>query len=117
MQLRKPQDFIFFIQRIKTGIQCVPSLIFKRPAGSTGQIILEGEVYDEADISCNIGEVLYTVPGEPETYDYEVTCGIGEVVIGSEAYSGLNDKLEIDNGSGTGIRADCGLGRIEIIFE
>lgn len=82
-----------------------------------GQIILEGEVYDEADISCNIGEVLYTVPGEPETYDYEVTCGIGEVVIGSEAYSGLNDKLEIDNGSGTGIRVDCGLGRIEIIFE
>lgn len=82
-----------------------------------GQIILEGEVYREADISCAIGEVLYTAPGEPETYDYEVSCGIGEVVIGPEAYSGLSDKVSVDNSSGVEISADCGLGRIEIMFE
>lgn len=82
-----------------------------------GQITLEGEVIDSAEISCNIGEVLCTLPGTVDAYDYEVKCAVGELLIDGESYSGISNKMKIDNGSGCRIDAECDLGSVEIMFE
>ncbi|MCC2255132.1 DUF4097 domain-containing protein [Ruminococcus sp. CLA-AA-H200] len=82
-----------------------------------GQIVLDGETVSEAKLSCDLGEIRYTAAGQMETYDYEVSCSAGEIVIGSESYSGINNKIDIDNGSGSRIEADCKMGRIEISFQ
>ncbi len=82
-----------------------------------GNITLEGDVTDTAEISCNIGTVICTLPGEMEAYDYEVKCDAGEILIDGESYSGIHNKMKIDNGSGCRIEADCNMGSIEILFE
>ena len=82
-----------------------------------GQITLEGEVIDNAEISCNVGEVLCTLPGTMDAYNYEVKCAVGDLMIDGESYSGISNKMEIDNGSGCRIKAECDLGSVEIMFE
>ncbi len=82
-----------------------------------GQITLEGEVADRAKINCNVGEVLCTLSGTADAYDYEVKCSVGELLIDGESYSGIGNKMKIDNGSGRRIEAECNMGTVEIMFE
>ena len=82
-----------------------------------GQVTLQGEVVQNADLNCDVGEVLFTLPGEMETYNYELSCSAGELIVGDEAYSGLRNQMKIDNSSSCMIDAECRIGRMEIIFE
>ena len=82
-----------------------------------GQITLEGEITDSAEISCNVGNVICTLPGTVDAYNYEVKCAVGELLIDGESYSGISNKMEIDNGSSCRIEAECDLGSVEILFE
>ena len=82
-----------------------------------GQLIVEGSARQTTEISCDTGEVLVTAPGGETDYDYEVSCDIGEIVLGSENYSGLHNRVRVQNGTGRLLRADCAIGRIEITFE
>lgn len=84
---------------------------------SAGQITMSGEVMGDADIECSLGEVLFTTPGTQDMYNYELTCGMGELVVGNETYSGLSNALSLDNGSDRTITADCAMGRIEVLYE
>ena len=82
-----------------------------------GQVTLQGEVVQNADLNCDVGEVLFTLPGEMETYNYELSCSAGELIVGDEAYSGLRNQMKIDNSSSCLIEAECRIGRMEIMFE
>ena len=82
-----------------------------------GQLVIEGSARQMTEISCDTGEVIFTAPGGEEDYDYEVSCGIGEITLGTEDYSGINNRVRIENGTGRLIRAECGIGRIGITFD
>ena len=82
-----------------------------------GQITLQGEVLQNADLDCDIGEVLFTLPGDMEVYNYELACSAGELIVGDESYSGIRNRIRIDNGSSCQIKAECRIGRMEIMFE
>ena len=82
-----------------------------------GQIILKGEVIRSAELNCNIGEVLCTLPGTADAYDYELKCAVGKLMVDGKSYSGIENKKEIDNGSGCRIKAECDMGSVEIDFE
>lgn len=78
-----------------------------------------GCIRKEAEIDCGLGSILLALapPAVQSDYDYELSCGAGEVIVGNKSYGGLFREAEIDNGSSRQIRADCGLGSIEIRFE
>lgn len=82
-----------------------------------GQITLQGEVQQSASLNCDVGEVLCTLPGEMEAYDYKLSCSAGELVVDGETYSGFSNQMQIDNGSSCLIEAECKVGRAEIMFE
>ena len=82
-----------------------------------GQIIFSGEVLKEAGIECDLGEISYTASGTADSYDYELACSMGEIVLGGESYGGLTNEVSIDNESSRLISADCDMGKIEIMFE
>lgn len=82
-----------------------------------GQIDLSGSVWKEADIECGLGSIRCTLPGEQENYDYELSWGAGEVTVGNDVFSGIHREAEINNGSSRLIKADCGMGEINITFE
>lgn len=81
-----------------------------------GEADIRGICRKEAGIECGIGSVSYHIPGKMEEYDYELSCGIGEVRLGDETYSGLGTTQVIDNHSGKKISIDCGIGEVEMIF-
>ena len=85
-----------------------------------GSIELLGAVLTgDAEIDCKLGSIVLIMANQPveSDYDYELSCGAGEVIVGDKSYSGLFREAEIDNGSGRLIKADCGLGSIVIQFE
>mgnify|MGYP000001826752 CR=1 FL=1 len=81
-----------------------------------GQLIMSGNITGDAEIDCGVGEVIYTAQGSSSDYDYEVSSQIGEVMIGDESYSGISNKMKIDNNAGRTLKAECGIGSIEVIF-
>lgn len=81
-----------------------------------GQLLIDGTARYETKLECDAGKVILTAPGEKESYDYEIACGIGDVQIGQESYSGIDSSVSRDYGNDNMIQAECGIGRIEIRF-
>ncbi|MGN1332162.1 MAG: hypothetical protein ACI4V0_05300 [Lachnospiraceae bacterium] len=68
------------------------------------------------DISCGMGSVQLTLGGKETDYDYTLSCGMGNITIGSSSISGLGREQKIDNQSVQQIDAECGMGQINIDF-
>lgn len=82
-----------------------------------GSISAAGTVKEEAKIDCGIGSVDFTTSGTEADYNYEISCGIGEVSLGGASYSGLGSKKHIDNSSAKDIHVECGIGEVTVNFE
>lgn len=82
-----------------------------------GTIYAYGRAIQDADIDCGIGRIDLTLAGRKEDYSYSVKCGIGEVGLAGETYSGLGSERQIDNRTGREIEIDCGIGSVDIQFE
>ena len=58
-----------------------------------------------------------TVDGCKEDYNYDISCGIGEVVCGDSRYSGIGHDEHIDNHAAREMNLDCGIGQIIVQFK
>lgn len=83
----------------------------------TGAIMTAGSVGKEANIECGIGQITFTAQGSQSDYNYEITCGIGEVICGEDTYSGLGSKRERDNHASKEMDIDCGIGNVTVNFS
>ena len=95
---------------------------FGRNASDPGMLYIslpQGAYYNSfsADVGAGFLEMRGISAGEMEVYNYELSCSAGELIVGDEAYSGLRNKMKIDNGSSCLIEAECRIGRMEIVFE
>lgn len=81
-----------------------------------GEISAFGKASTGARIECGVGEVVYEAFGRQEDYNYDLTCGIGEIMCGTDEYTGLNNSRKIDNGAAKTINVECGIGNVEINF-
>lgn len=79
-----------------------------------GRADLKGTVTEKAEADCGVGNLNLTLLGKEDDYNYEVNCGIGEVRINAESYSGLSEEKDIDNGADRDIRLDCGVGQLTV---
>ncbi len=86
---------------------------FKCGAGS---VRASGMAGVEVDVDCGVGEIAYTAAGREEDYNYEISCGIGEVLCGGSSYSGLGKEKEINNNAGRNMEIKCGIGKVTIDF-
>lgn len=80
-----------------------------------GEVEFYGSVGQEAEIKCGMGRILLELDAKEEDYDYEISCGLGEVNINGRSFSSLSTDQEIHNNTGRMIDLDCGMG--EIIFR
>jgi hypothetical protein len=55
--------------------------------------------------------------GAENDYNYEISCGVGQVKIGSTSYSGLGNSQEVDNGASRKMEIDCGIGEVVLSFQ
>lgn len=85
-----------------------------------GSVTVNGKLSHEADISCGAGEVILNLENAEEEFNYDLSVGVGEIVIGERSYSGLAREKEIihhrDDRHGD-IDIDCAAGSVMISFN
>lgn len=86
-------------------------------ACGAGRIEACGNVERELDTNCGAGEILLLINGKKEDYNYEVECGIGDVVIDNESHSGIRNKDKYSHGALKEMSIECGVGTITVEFE
>ena len=82
----------------------------------TGEMEIFAADVEKADIDCGVGNVDMQVTGLESDYNYNVDCGIGQVLIGESSYSGLGSSKQIQNGADKHMDIDCGIGEISVKF-
>lgn len=82
-----------------------------------GEAIVRGNAVREANIECGVGSVAYTAVGYQQDYNYELSCGIGELIVGNDSFSGLGKERSIDNGGSKSMDIECGIGSVTVAFE
>lgn len=82
-----------------------------------GEVDLCGFVRQDADVECGMGSISLRLDAKEADYDYEISCGLGEVEINGRDYSSLSTDKVIDNLAGRKIRLECGMGEINFLSK
>ena len=66
---------------------------------------------------CGAGEIDMVVTGKEKDYNYELSCGMGEIDLENSEYSGLGIEKTISNeGAQKDMVLECGMGEIDVEF-
>ena len=77
---------------------------------------------DQLDIQklnadCSAGEIDMVVTGKEKDYNYDLSCGMGEINLEDSEYSGIGIEKNISNeGARKDMVLECGLGEIDVEF-
>ena len=77
---------------------------------------------DQLDIQklnadCSAGEIDMVVTGKEKDYNYDLSCGMGEIDLENSEYSGLGIEKTISNeGARKDMVLECGMGEIDVEF-
>lgn len=77
-----------------------------------GEASVSGEILGDGSFDCAAGEVTLDLLGDLKLYNYDVTCDVGEVLIGEEKIS--MDSQYVDNGASKCVKANCSVGKVNI---
>lgn len=79
-----------------------------------GNFEYTGMILRKGDVECNLGNAEYYLEREVEDYNYEIDCGVGNVDIGDENFSGLGRETYIDNHVQESFDIECNMGNVSI---
>ena len=82
-----------------------------------GEVILRGEVEKEIDINTGLGQTKLYINGVEEDFGYEIACGLGQVTIGTQRFTGITDTRKRREGAIKWLDIECGIGSVEIKFQ
>lgn len=68
----------------------------------------------DAEIGGGVGDVNIGITGEKEDFNYELSCGMGELSVFGDSYTSLGKNKEIDNHASHTISLECGVGRVNV---
>lgn len=82
-----------------------------------GYMYLEGEISRRADMECSMGSLELYVRGAQTDFNYQVECGMGNLEIGEESYSGLAKETSINHQAAKNMDLECAMGSISVTFD
>lgn len=68
-------------------------------------------------INNSVGNVKLNLDGKITDYSYEVSCEVGEVIIGDSSYNKLSNKIINKNDATNHLNLDCSVGKITVKFN
>lgn len=68
----------------------------------------------DADICGGVGDVSIGIIGEKTDFNYELSCGMGNLDVFDESFASLGKDKDIDNGAPCTISLECGIGSISV---
>jgi len=81
-----------------------------------GHLHAEGSILGDATIECDMGSIEMVIKGAWEDFDYNLECGMGNLVVGDDSFSGLSNEKKVNNGTGKSMNVECNMGNMEITF-
>ena len=82
-----------------------------------GEITVWGDAKKAIDIDCGMGRIYFYALDNEENYNYDLACGIGEIVCGSHTCSGIGSDQKVSNNASKDMNIDCGVGEVIVEFE
>ncbi len=82
-----------------------------------GKCQIQGEISGDVEVDCAAGQVDLALEGEENEFNYEISCVVGNVRIGTEKYSGLAETKEINHNASRDMEFSCAAGNIEVTFK
>lgn len=82
---------------------------------NAGQMVIGYYDGKQLETECAMGSIMVVCEGKQNDYNYDLECGMGQIQIQNDSYSGMGKDIQIHNDSSKYIIAECALG--EIILE
>lgn len=82
-----------------------------------GDACMEGIVNGNVSIECAMGSATLMLEGNQKDFNYGVECSMGDIVLGTNSYSGAATEQNIDNGADKEMNLSCSMGSISVSFE
>lgn len=82
-----------------------------------GTIDIDQIDVQKLNADCGAGEIDMVVTGKEKDYNYDLSCGMGEINLEDSEYSGLGIEKTISNeGAQKDMVLECGMGEIDVEF-
>lgn len=82
-----------------------------------GTIDIDQIDVQKLNADCGAGEIDMVVTGKEKDYNYDLSCGMGEINLEDSEYSGLGIEKNISNeGARKDMVLECGMGEIDVEF-
>lgn len=82
-----------------------------------GTIDIDQLDVQKLNADCGAGEIDMVVTGKEKDYNYDLSCGMGEIDLENSEYSGLGIEKTISNeGAKKDMVLECGMGEIDVEF-
>ena len=82
-----------------------------------GTIDIDQIDVQKLNADCGAGEIDMVVTGKEKDYNYDLSCGMGEIDLENSEYSGLGIEKTISNeGAKKDMVLECGMGEIDVEF-
>ena len=82
-----------------------------------GSLRLTGDVTESLTGECSMGEMKLTLTGEQTDFNYDLSCGMGELKVGDDSYNGMAREKQIDNHTAKNMQLECAMGSVVVEFE
>ena len=82
-----------------------------------GSFAFSGEIDRECSLECGVGSMELNLIGRVGDFNYDIECGIGEIILGDSQFSGLGYEKKINNNAAKEMEMDCGVGEILVRFS
>ena len=82
-----------------------------------GSLQLAGDVTERLTGECSMGELQLELAGTQTDYNYDLSCGMGELTIGDDSYTGMAQKKQINNNAAKSMNLECSMGNVSVQFE
>lgn len=80
-----------------------------------GEFIMDGAVSGDIDAECSMGSMVLELDGNESDYNYDLSCGMGDLTINESSFGGIGGSRQIRNQNAVGtIRLDCGMGTLDL---
>lgn len=82
-----------------------------------GSMQIKGEILGDLYADCGVGEIKLDLNGREEDYNYNISCGLGDMELNDKSYSfSADETIRNDNAIGT-FDLNCGVGSLDISIQ
>ncbi len=82
-----------------------------------GSVRLTGDVTESLTGDCSMGELKATLAGAQTDFNYDLSCGMGALKVGTDSYNGMAQEKQINNNASKNMELECAMGSVVVEFQ